>query len=256
MMGGAALAMGRPAEGLRDLAFAAGLGDGKELLSVGSRANVHATAWGAHAHWLLGDEESAASAAQQAIDMARAIGDPYNVAIALAYSAITHQLRHDLPRLREAVTELGELCRRYEFGYYREWGLILDGWSAHRAHDGRATRLAEEGVGNLTAQGAFARRPYWLSLLADLLAREGRPAAAIATLDAALIAARVHDDLWWLPEVMRVRAGYDPPARAVARLRAAADLAAAHGSVALVRRCEDDLRTSGVPLPDTASGGR
>ena len=175
MMGGAALAMGRLAEGLRDLAFAAGLGDGKELLSVGSRANVHATAWGAHAHWLLGDEESAASAAQQAIDMARAIGDPYNVAIALAYSAITHQLRHDLPRLREAVTELGELCRRYEFGYYREWGLILDGWSADHAHDGRATRLAANGVGGLTAQGAFARRPYWLSLLADLLAREGRP---------------------------------------------------------------------------------
>ena len=70
---------------------------------MGTRANVHATAWGAHAHWLLGDEESAVRAAQQAIGMARAIGDPYNVAIALAYSAITQQLRHDLPRLREVV---------------------------------------------------------------------------------------------------------------------------------------------------------
>ena len=133
IMGGTALAMGRPAEGLRDLAFAAGLGDGMELLSVGTRANVHATAWGAHAHWLLGDEETATSASQQAIDMARAIGDPYNVAIALAYSAITHQLRHDLPRLREVVAELRDLCKRYEFGYYREWVLILDGWSGERA---------------------------------------------------------------------------------------------------------------------------
>jgi DNA-binding SARP family transcriptional activator/tetratricopeptide (TPR) repeat protein len=255
MMGGAALAMGRPAEGLRDLAFAAGLGDGKELLSVGSRANVHATAWGAHAHWLLGDEESAVRAAQQAIDMARAIGDPYNVAIALAYSAITQQLRHDLPRLREVVAELRELCRRYEFGYYREWGLILAGWSAASAHDGRATRLAEEGVGNLKAQGAFARRPYWLSLLADLLGREGRSAAARATLDAALTASRVHDDLWWLPEVMRMRASYDPPDGAVARLRAASDLASAQGSVALVRRCADALRALGAPPTDAASTG-
>jgi len=242
MMGGAALAMGRPAEGLRDLAFAAGLDGGMELLSVGTRANVHATGWGAHAHWLLGDDESAVRAAQQAVDMARAIGDPYNVTIALAYSGITQQLRHDLPRLREVVAELRELCRRYEFGYYREWGLVLDGWSVAGTRDGRATRLAADGVGNLKAQGAFARRPYWLSLLADLLAREGRPAAARATLDAALSAARVYDDLWWLPEVMRMRASYDPPDGAVARLRAASDLASSQGSVALVRRCEDDLR--------------
>ena len=39
-----------------------------------------------------------------------------------------------------------------------------------------------------------------------------------------------------------MRARYDPPAGAVARLRAAADLASSHGSVALVRRCEADLR--------------
>ena len=255
MIGGAALAMGRPAEGLRDLAFAAGLGGGMELLSVGTRANMHATAWGAHAHWLLGDEESAVRAAQQAVDMARAIGDPYNVAIALAYSAITQQLRHDLPRLREDVAELRELCRRYEFGYYREWGLILDGWSTASTGDDSGTRLAQEGIDNLKAQGAFARRPYWLSLLADLLARQGRPAAASATLDAALAAARVHDDLWWLPEVMRMRAGYDQRDGAVARLRAAAELASAHGSVALVRRCEDDLRARGVPWPDAGSSG-
>ncbi len=172
IMGGAALAMGRPAEGLRHLSFAAGLGDGMELLSPGTRANVHATAWSAHAHWLLGDDESAVRAAEQAIGMARAIGDPYNGAIALAYSAITRQLLGDLPRLREDVAELRELCERYEFGYYREWGLILDGWSAVSARDGRATRLAADGAGDLKVQGAFARRPYWLSLLADLLARE------------------------------------------------------------------------------------
>jgi hypothetical protein len=156
-------------------------------------------------------------------------------------------MRHDLSRLREVVAELRDLCQRYEFAYYREWALILDGWSAA---SGQGTRLAERGIGNLKAQGAFARRPYWLSLLADLQAREGRAAAASATLDAALTAGRVYDDAWWLPEVMRMRAGYDPPAQAVARLRAAAHLASSHGSVALVRRCEDELRGRGIPLPN------
>jgi DNA-binding SARP family transcriptional activator len=250
ILGGAAIHMGRPEEGLRHLAVAAGLGDGMEVLSVGTRANVHATAWGAHARWLLGDDATATRMSAEAVGQARAIGDPYNVALALAYNAVTHQMRHDLPRLREVVAELRELCRRYEFAYYREWALILDGWSTGGA-DGGGARLAELGIRNLKAQGAFARQPYWLSLLADLQAREGRLGAASATLDAALTAGHARDDRWWLPEVMRMRAGFDPPEQAVARLRAAADLAAGHGSVALVRRCEDALRQLGIPSPNT-----
>src|SRR6185437_1432632 len=233
--------MGRPEEGLRHLAVAAGLGDGMEMLSVGTRANVHATAWGAHAHWLLGDDDTATKTSSEAI------GNPYNLAIALAYSAVTHQMRHDLPRLRDVVAELLALCRRYGFAYYREWALILDGWSADGGKDAGGAHLAELGIGNLKAQGAFARQPYWLSLLADLQDREGRPAAARATLDAALAACQVHDDLWWLPEVMRMRARHDPPERAVARLRTAVGLASGHGSLALVRRCAADLHDLGVP---------
>ncbi len=36
-----------------------------------------------------------------------------------------------------------------------------------------------------------------------------RPAAARATLDAALAAGQARDDVWWLPEVMRLRAAYE-----------------------------------------------
>ena len=102
--------------------------------------------------------------------------------------------------------------------------------------------------------------PYWLSLLADLLARDGRPDAARATLDAALAAAQC-------PRRRVVAARGDADARrlrrrgqaAISRLRSAAQMASAHGSVALLRRCERDLGRSeafaapapGVlPLPD------
>ena len=144
--------------------------------------------------------------------------------------------------MRETVTELRELCDRYDFAYYREWGLILDGWS-RTGGDGIGT--VRRGIANLRAAGSFARMPYWLTLLADLY-RE-RPGDARATLDAATVAARARDDRWWLPEVMRMRAAYDAPPDAVARLRAAARLAGEHGSVALVRRCDRDLVGLGVP---------
>jgi DNA-binding SARP family transcriptional activator len=244
-VGGSAVSLGMPAEGLRHLELAANLASGADVLSIGTRPDVHATAWAAHAHWLLGHDSDALSACQEAIKRARAIGHPYSLAVALAYASITHQMRHDLPGLRTTVAELRELCDRYHFAYYREWTLILDGW----CRTGTAgIELAQRGISNLKAEGAFARMPYWLSLLADLSARDSRPDAALATLDAALVAAQAHDDLWWLPEVMRMRAAYDEEEAAVARLRSAAELASAHGSVALLRRCEHNLRARGVRL--------
>ena len=91
--------------------------------------------------------------------------------------------------------------------------------------------------------------PYWLSLLADLSARDGQPGAARATLDAALAAGRAHHDVWWLPEVMRMRAAYDDEQATTARLLSAAQMASEHGSVALLRRCEHDLARRTIRLP-------
>jgi hypothetical protein len=91
--------------------------------------------------------------------------------------------------------------------------------------------------------------PYWLSLLADLSVRAGQPGPARAILDAAVADGNARDDLWWLPVVMRMRAAHDDADAAVARLRSAAQLAAAHGSAALLRRCERDLAARGVILP-------
>jgi DNA-binding SARP family transcriptional activator len=250
VLGVSAVSLGKYTEGLRHVEIVAKLVDSAVTLSVGTRADVHTLAFAAHAHWLVGHDREALAAAREALARARAGGGPFNLAVALAYAGVTHQMRHDLPALREAVGELRELCDRYGFAYYREWGLILDGWSRP---DEAGIALARRGIDNLRDQNAFARMPYWLSLLADLLARNGQPIAARASLDAALTAGRAHDDLWWLPEVMRMRAAYDTePDTGLARLRAAADLAAGHGSVALLRGCQDDLARRGVRPP--ASG--
>jgi hypothetical protein len=235
-----------PAEGVRHLELAARLASGATSLSIGTRPDVHGTAWAAHAHWLLGNDDDALSACHGAIRLARSVDHPFSLAVALAYGSITHQMRGDMAGLREAVAELRELCSRYGFAYYREWALILDGWSRT---DESGIRLAQRGIDNLRSEGAFARMPYWLSLLADLAMRNDSRDTARATLDAAIAAAHANDDMWWLPEVMRMRARNDGDEAAVARLRSAAQLASAHGSAALLRRCERDLRRRSVRGP-------
>ena len=236
-VGGSAVTLGKHAEAVRHLELAVRLTNGAAL-STGTRADVHGGAFAAHAYWLLGQDDEAQSSSDGSISLARAAGDPYNLAVALAYSGIMHQMRDDLPSLRNAVAELRELCERHGFAYYREWALILDGWSRPGAS---GIDLAQAGISHLKLEGAFARMPYWLSLLAGLLERDSRDDAARATLDAALAAGRSYDDLWWLPEVMRMRAVHDDAEVAGLRLRAAARMASAQGGVALLRRCEGDL---------------
>ena len=84
VVGASAVSLGKPAEGLRHFELAAKLANPAVALSVGTRPDVHGTAYAAHAHWLLGHGPEALAASQTAIALARAGGGPYNLAMALA----------------------------------------------------------------------------------------------------------------------------------------------------------------------------
>ncbi|GLY42159.1 SARP family transcriptional regulator [Amycolatopsis sp. NBRC 101858] len=248
IVAGSSLSLGHdPAEALRHFELGADRTRGASSWPIGTRPDVHGPAWAAHAHWLLGHDEAAVASSAAAITLAREIEQPYSLAIALAYAGITHQMRRDRRALWAAVTELHELCDRYGFAYYREWALVLGGWSRGGA---AGLAAAQDGVAHLKAEGSFARMPYWLSLVAELAG----PEAARATLDAALAAGEARDDRWWLPDVLRLRAAHD--ADPVPRLRAAAELARVQGSVALLRRAEADLGAFGGPGGGAPGSGR
>ncbi|EME22215.1 ATP-binding protein [Rhodococcus triatomae] len=197
--GGSAVSLARPEEALVHFEAADALTPGGRTLWVGARYDVHGRAWVAHALWLCGRFDDARAAATTAVALARTDDQPYTLAVALAYGAVTQQLLGDSAALTRTVDELGKLCDRYAFAYYREWGMVLDGWL--RGDTGPVA----DGVERLRATGAFARMPYWLWLLADVHARAGRTGTARAILDAALTAARSHTDRWWLPQIERSR---------------------------------------------------
>jgi DNA-binding SARP family transcriptional activator len=251
---GAAFSRGRPAEAVHHFRLAATLSGRAHAMSVGTRPAVHARAWAAHAHWLLGHGADALTSCEDAVALAREIDHPYSLTAALAYAGITHQMRGDVPAMTAAVTEARELCERYGFAYYREWVLVLDGWTRP---DAAGVEIARRGIDNLRAEGSLSRMPYWSSLLAELLARHDQRDAASAVLDAATADGLERDDLWWVPEVVRMRSAFDDEQAAVTRLRSAAQMASAHGSVALLRRCETDLGLRGVrPIPEPANDSR
>ena len=251
--GGSSSSLGMLESAIEHFDIAAATATGGTPLVVGTRPEVHAVAWSAHAAWLLGSDTEAAERAADAVQRGRTVGQPYSLAVALAYAAITDQLRGDHDSIRRDVAELRSVCRRHEFAYYAEWGLILDGWATGGEQGIRMVRL---GIRSLRGQGALARMPYWLTLLADVLDGAGLGTEARAALDAALVVAEQRGERWWLPEVLRRRAirGAGP---AVEQLERGWSIAASQSSAILAGRCEAELAARGVRRPQrTASAWR
>ena len=245
-MAGSSLSLGRPATAVRHFETTIAHATDEQSLSIGSHPAIHARAWSAHGYWLLGEAATAEANAAEAIDRARAVEHPYSLTIALAYASVTWQLLAEWERLERCTVELEELSTRHGFAYYPEWGRVLGGWARD---DADGTARMEQGLARLRAARAFSRMPYWLSLLAQ---RSG-PDRARAVLDSAVVSARARDDRWWLPEVLRLRAGLSTGQTAANALREALALAEQQGSIPLAERCRADLAALRTPAERSPS---
>jgi ATP/maltotriose-dependent transcriptional regulator MalT len=203
---------------------------------VCSDLGVFAHAWSSHTVWLLGDEEAALAHIEQAIAIARRLDHPYSQTLALAYAALLHQLRGDPARVLTCAQAVVNLCERYGFGYYGHWARVLIGWV--RGHETPAEGVAdiEAALDRLDQDRSQARRPYYLSLLAQTYARLGDRHQALSILNTSISIALDRGDVWWLPALYLQRSELEPPPERAATLQRALAVARAQNSRALERR--------------------
>lgn len=248
VMAGSLTSLGRLEEAIDHFERSRELSRGSVSLIIGTLPEVHGLAWSAHAHWMLGNREQAIVRCREAVEIAKSADHPYSLAVALGYSATTHQLVHDRTGAAEAANELISLCERYSFSFYGQWGVVVDGWVL--GGEAGIVRI-QQGIDKLRSAGQNARMPYWLYLLADVMVQAGRTDAARGILDAALTEAEQHDELWWMPEVLRARARLLSRDAAVPILRRAAILAKNQHSRVLQARCEQALAELGASVEDS-----
>ena len=94
-MAGSLTSLGRLEEALVHFERSRELSRGSVSMIMGTLPEVHGVAWSAHAHWLLGNSEKAIASCREAVELARSKDHPYSLAVALGFSATTHQLVHD-----------------------------------------------------------------------------------------------------------------------------------------------------------------
>ena len=96
--------------------------------------------------------------------------------------------------------------------------------------------MIESALDRLDAHRAQARRPYYLSLLAEIYSLLGNRARASSILDAAIATALERADMWWLPAMYLQKSELVPlPERDAIRSRGL-ELARAQNSRSLERR--------------------
>ncbi|MEO8107911.1 MAG: AAA family ATPase, partial [Actinomycetes bacterium] len=237
-LGGAASELGRHELAIEHLAIAHELAIDQPPALLGTRPEVHARAWCAHSLWALGRDDEAVHWADWAVRRAEEVEEPYSLAVALAYAAITHQLRHDVEASHHYAERTLDICIRYQFAYYRQWGEVLAGWC--KGGDDGAARI-EQGLAALRTEGALVRHPYYLSLLADVRLEQGQKAQAAAVIETALDMAEENEDSWWVPELLRLKAQVVEGDQAADLRARALALAQRDGSAALVTRINDDI---------------
>ena len=204
-------------------------------LTSGTDSGVFALSWGSHALWLAGRTTVASEWSSRAIALAESLEGPYMRMIAHSYAAILDQMEGDVDATSMHTAVASELCATYGFAYYREWTAILAAWMDRGVGADSPARI-ERALDGMRSIRALARRPYYLSLLADSHLVAGDPRQARAVLGAALVHAAISGEQWWVPELHRRIGMLDDGPAGAAAVRRAVDLATAQGAWSLALR--------------------
>lgn len=168
---------------------------------------VAAPAQEARVLWLLGDSDAALSKADDALRLARRIGNPNAIGFALVYAAYVHQMRHEPAAVLERTGQALALASEHGLADVIGWATVWRAWAlAHTGGDVDAALGSMRAA--LAAQRSFGSeiaRPHQLALVADVLILAGRRTEAIETIDEALEHAERTGDRYYDPELRRMR---------------------------------------------------
>jgi len=222
---------------------------------------VTGKAYAAWSHWLVGHPDQARRTAEDSVVLARTIGHPFTLALALCFDAWLHQFLRDTAMVRVRAREARVLAEQQGFPFWVGWAEALHGWGVALEGDpvGGVGEI-RRGLVDWQATGSRLGTTYFLSLLADGLRWGGELAEAAETLEEARRLAVEIGEGFWAPELARllaeVRAAQGAPAAEVVGLLEDAEAAATKsGAAALVLRAALS-RTRFAPAESTRLAAR
>ena len=177
------------------------------VLTYGTDPGIASRSVAALALWNLGYPDQARQRIHEALSLARGLKHPFILGWTLSYAAVVSQHCRDQDACLAQVEECLSVSRDHGFPLWLAVGQVMEGcstaWLEGRMADGIGQ--LRQGLDAWHATGAVAFRPYYLSLLAEALARAGDVTPGLAVVSDAQAAAEQHNERWWQPELLRLR---------------------------------------------------
>jgi len=169
-------------------------------------ATARALVWSSMAVWLIGLADQADARLTRALNRAAAIGHPFTHAFACSIAGWCCHHRRDALGVQRSAEKALALSTEYSLGQWVPIAHVLLGWvkaDQGRVDEGLADLL--QGIEMFKRTGAAVNLPQFLSMLAEAYAKDGQFEAGLAAVDEGLALAEANSDLYWKPELLRLR---------------------------------------------------
>src|SRR5262245_21358384 len=155
--------------------------------------------------WMLGYAERAVERTQQALSMARMLGEPFGVSYACHLAAAIYRWRGELEVVAALEEEALVPDAEHGFGLLLTAGVIQRGWLlAERGRTEHGLAQMVEGLAKHRESGAVVLVPAFLTVMAELYQKLGRSADGLSALREALTVARQSGQHYWESELHRL----------------------------------------------------
>jgi len=162
--------------------------------------------FGSYSLWHLGYIEEAVALSEEASNLAREAGDPFNLILALDHAAMLRQFGRDYHAVGMLASAAMDACSEHRFAYYMARATFLRGWASAAGGqlDGGIAYM-RRGLADLEATGCRLRRPYFLALLAETLIDVGHPEEGLEIVAEAITLAETTSEHWRDADLQRTK---------------------------------------------------
>lgn len=153
---------------------------------------------------LLGFSDRALDRGREAVRVARSLRTPNEIGFALVWLAYVHQILGQPDQVRELTAEALGVAAEHGLADVQGWAAVWHAWAA--GDPAESAGIIQYSLEAQRRFGSEIARPHQLALLADVMARAGDHASAMRTIDEALEQAARTGDVFYAPELHKMKA--------------------------------------------------
>src|ERR1700722_19126524 len=156
--------------------------------------------------WFLGYPNRALRMNHRAVEVARALSDPFSLIFAEIFLCYVQHHRRDARALQTTAEHVISICAEHGSAYgLANANIILGVAMTEQGHGEEGLQQMQQGLAELRATGAEINRAEFLYWLAEAYCAAGRPDDAVDTLNNAIAVAEDRENLWLEAEIYRLK---------------------------------------------------